>query len=178
MRGKMPLKLVLIILIAVAVNFALVLGLQAVIHYRAEGPVDAAALARMDDSLTGCEILDHKEIDQTGLHVYLVKQTDGNFQLVTLRKHYIMNRYRLLQDACQPWSGTEEEMTLKVGVYQYWISVRSNAETEHYQIRHLGNSVSQHAGSQFKNTMIFSITGLCILEFAAWCLLFRREEIA
>ena len=178
MRGKMPLKLVLILLIAVAVNFALVLGLQAVIHYRVEGPVDAAALARMDDSLTGCEILDHKEINQTGLHVYLVKQADGSFRFVTLRKHYILNRCRLLKDACQPWSGTEEEITLKVGVYQYWISVKSNETTGQYQIQHLGNSVSQNAGSQFKNTMLFSITGPCILEFAAWCLLFRREEIA
>lgn len=178
MRGKMPLKLVLILLIAVTVNFALVLGLQAVIHYRAEGPVDAAVLALMDDSLTGCEILDHKEINHTGLHVYLVKQADGSFRFVTLRKHYIMSRFRLLKDASQPWSGTEEEITLKTGAYQYWISVRSDENTGHYQIQHLGNSVSQNARSQFKNTMLFSITGLCILEFTAWCLLFRREEIA
>lgn len=178
MRGKMPLKLVLILLIAVAVNFPLVLGLQAVIHYRVGGPVDAAVLARMDDSLSGCEILDHEEINQTGLHVYLVKQTDGSVHLVTLRKHYIMSRFRLLKDACQPWSGTEEEITLKTGVYQYWISVRSDENTGQHQIQHLGNSVSQNARSQFKNTMLFSITGLCVLEFTAWCLLIRREEIA
>ena len=58
MRGKMPRKLVLILLIAVAVNFALGLGLQAVIHYRVEGSVDAAVLARMDKTLAGCEILE------------------------------------------------------------------------------------------------------------------------
>ena len=177
MHGKMPLKLVAILIAAIVINFALVLGLQAIIHYRFEGPVDAIVLARMENDLTGCEILDHKEIDQTGLHLYLVKQADGNFHLVTLRKHYILNRYRLLKDACQPWSGSDEEITLKAGISKLWISVKAIEETDHYQIQHLGNSVSQHAGGQFKNTMIYSITGLCILEFAAWCLLFRREEI-
>lgn len=33
-------------------------------------------------------------------------------------------------------------------------------------------------GQQFQNQMIFGITGLCILELALWCLVFRKEEIA
>ena len=178
MHGRMPLKLVLILLVAFVINFALVMGLQAAILYRFEGPVDPVVLARMDKGLTGCEILDHKEIDQTGLHLYLVKQPDENFQLITLRKHHILNRYRLLKEACKSWSRSDEEITLKAGILMFWISVKSNESTECYQIQHLGSSVSQHAGGQFENTMIYSITGLCILEFAAWCLLFRKEEIA
>lgn len=176
--SKTPLKMMLILILAFVINFGLILGVQALLSYRVSGPVDEATLAQLDKRYDGCTILTHKEIEYQDLHIYLVRQPDDSTHLITLRKHYLLNRYKLLKGGCLPWTGSDEEITLKAGISRLWVSVKVHEPTGVYRIQHEGSSATQHAGQQFKNQMILSITGLCALELAVWCLVFRKEEIA
>ena len=62
MRTTIPVKLMLILILAFAINFGLILGIQTMFSYRAPGPVDEAALAGLDEQYDGCTIVSDKEI--------------------------------------------------------------------------------------------------------------------
>jgi hypothetical protein len=177
--SKTPLKMLFILFIAGAINFGLILGIQMITNYRMEGPVDAAALARLDEQWNGCEILDHKQdTSRQNLYFYLVKQDDGSMHFVTLKKHYLFDRYRVLAKACQSVPENGEPLPLKAGTCQMEVTVDTNNRTGESYMKIDSTFMGQHAGQQFKNQMILSIAGLCILELTVWCLVFRKEEIA
>lgn len=176
--SKTPLKLLLILILAAAVNFGLILGIQVVTNYRIEGPVDEELLSQLDSRWDGCEIQDHKEIQNTNLHIYLIKLPDGSAQFVTLRKHYLLDRYRLMDKACQRAPENGEAVWLKAGVTQIEAGISDKTFNGLMRIKSDTVYSGQSARQQFKNQMLLSIAGLCILELAVWCLLFRREEIA
>lgn len=177
--SKTPLKMLLVILLAAAINFGLILGVQMLLSYRTEGPIDEAALERLDEQWQGCEILDHRE-DGTSqnLHFYLVRQSDESLHFVTLRRHYLVDRYKVMKKATVAVPEGGEAFRLKAGTCQLEVSVEENNQTGEPYMKIDSTFMGQHAGQQFKNQMILSITGLCILELAVWCLLFRKEEIA
>ena len=180
MRSKIPLKLVLIAAVAVAVNFALVVGLQLLLNYRVSGPIDETALAALDEAYEGCTILDHTEntADRANtLHVYLVKTQDGSEHLVTIRKHYLLDRYRLMKSACQPLLQGEDTVRLRAGASTFYLNVNFNPISGHQDIS-WNTWIGQHPRVQFRNNMTLCITGLCILELAVWGLIFRKEEMA
>ena len=60
--SKTPLKLLIILLLAGAINFGLVLGLQMAFGFRASGPIDVSTLAQLDETYQGCEILDQRHV--------------------------------------------------------------------------------------------------------------------
>ena len=105
-------------------------------------------------------------------------KADGSLHLVTLQKHYLLDRYRLMPKACQSISQTEESINLKAGITQIQLTVKENNQTGELYIHPEGTGVINPPGQQFRNQMIFCIAGLCILELAIWCLVFRKEEIA
>lgn len=175
--SKMPLKLLFILILAFAINFGLVLGIQLAVSYRIEGSIDEALLSRLDESLSGCEIQDHKEIENTNLHIFLVKRPDGSARFVLFRKHYLLDRYRYLEKACQDAPENGDALWLKAGVTQVEVMISDKTFDGLLRIKSDSAYNIRHAGEQFRNLMFFSCTGLCILEFIAWCLLFRREEI-
>ena len=176
--SQTPLKLLIILFLAGTINFGLIFGIQLAVSYRFAGPVDEALLARLDSRWEGCEIHDHKEIHSTNLHVYLVRLSDGSAKFVTLRKHYLVNRYRLMEKACQSAPESGEAIWLKAGVTQIEVSVSENTLDDRMRLESHSAAFIQDAGQQFRNQMILSITALCILELAVWCLVFRKEEIA
>lgn len=83
-----------------------------------------------------------------------------------------------MSKACQSISQTGEIINLKAGITQIQLSVEENNQTGALYIHPEGIGVMNPPGQQFQNQMIFGITGLCILELALWCLVFRKEEIA
>ena len=176
--SKTPLKLLLILIVAGAVNFGLIFGIQLITSYRLEGPVDEALLAGVDSRWENCEIQDHKEIHHSNLHVYLVRLSDGSAEFVTLRKHYLIDRYRLMEKACQKAPVSGEAIWLKAGVSQFEVQVSDKTFNGLMRLESHASTFVQDAGQQFRNQMILSIAGLCILELAVWCLVFRKEEIA
>lgn len=176
--SKTPLKLLFILFLAGAINFGLVLGLQMAFRYRTAGPVEEATLAQMDEAYKDCEILDQRQISGSNFYISLVKKPEGSLHLVTLQKHYLLDRYRLMAKACHNISQAGESINLKAGITQIQLSVEENNQTGELYIKPGGTGVINPPGQQFRNQMIFCITGLCILELAIWCLVFRKEEIA
>ena len=175
--SKTPLKMMLILILAFVINFGLILGIQALLSYRVSGPVDETTLAQLDKRYDGCTILTHKEIEYQDLHIYLVRQPDDSTHLITLRKHYLLNRYKLLKGGCQSWSGGEEEVKIKAGSAIYHVSVKEHGPTGVYMIQ-IENGHGKTALQQFTNQLFLSMVGLYALELAVWCLVFRKEEIA
>lgn len=176
--SKTPLKLLVILFLAGALNFVLVLGLQMVFSFRTVGPVEEVTLVQLDESYQDCEILDQRQISGSSFHIFLVRKADDTLQLITFRKHHLLDRYRLMANACQSVSQAGESIHLKAGITQIQISVQKNNQTGGLYIKPEGTGVINPPGQQFRNQMILSITGLCILELTVWCLLFRKEEIA
>lgn len=176
MRTTIPVKLMLILILTFAINFGLILGIQAMFSYRAPGPVDEAALAGLDKQYDGCTIVSDKEIKYENLHIFLVEKSNGSLHFVTLRKHFLMNRYQLLKGGCLPWSGGKEETTLKAGFTRLQVSVQEHSPTGVHMLR-VDNPSYGQANIQ-KTQMLLSILGLCGVELAIWCLVFRKEEIA
>ncbi len=172
----MPLKMMLILILAFAINFGLILGIQTMLSYRAPGPVDEAALARLNEAYDGCSIVSDEEITYENLHIFLVKKADGSHHFVTLRKHFLLNRYQLLKGGCLPWPGGGEETTLKAGFTKLRVSVQKHESTAEPMIRL--NSLSYGQSNIQKTQMLLCILGLCALELTVWCLVFRKEEIA
>lgn len=180
-RSKIPLKLLLIGIIAIAVNFGIVTGLQLLLNFRAPGPIDEAALAKLDSAYEGCTILDHTEntsVSRDDLHIYLVKAADGTEHLVTLRRHMLVDRYRLVKSACKPLPEGTETMQLRAGTTIFGIDVFYNTVSGHNDISWGGFSAGQSATVRYRNNLLLCIAGLCAAELAVWCLIFRKEEIA
>ena len=176
--SKTPLKLLLILALACVFNACLVLGIQMVTNYRIEAPIDIALLSRLDESLIDGEIQDHREIQPANLHVYLVKRPDGSARFVTLQKHALLDRYRFLEKACQDAPENGEEVWLRAGVSQFEVHISDSTYNGLMRIGHNGTGPTQSARQQFSNLILFSNLGLCALELAVWCLIFRKEEIA
>lgn len=176
--AKTPLKMLLILFLAYVLNSGLFVGIQMLYPYTASGPVDEALLSRLDEAWEGCQIQDYKEIQQTNLHVYLIKLPDGSARFVTLLRHYLLDRYRLVKSACQAALDTHDPIWLKAGVTQIEVAVDGTNSYGLMQMKSDSVAFPQHARKQFlTHTLLFS-TGLGILELAAWCLLFRKEEVA
>lgn len=174
-----PLKMLLIIMLAGVINFCLILGTQMLLSYRTEGPIDAAALEQLDEQWQGCEILDHmQDPSRQNLHFFLVRTHDGSLHFITLRRHYLMERYKLMDKASTAVPESGEPFRLKAGTCQLEVSVETNNQTGEPCMKIDSTFMGHHAGQQFRNQMILSIAGLCILELAVWCLVFRKEEIA
>lgn len=176
--SKTPLKLVLILILASLINFCILLGIQAAVFYRIEMPVEEAALAQLDETWIDCEILDRREISGSSFRICLVKKSDDSLHLVTLQKHYLLNRCRVMRKACQSVSQTGETITLKAGITQIELSVLKNSQSGQLCLKPEGTGIINPPKQQFRNQMIFGIAGLCFLELAIWCLVFRKEEIA
>ena len=104
--SKTPLKLLIILLLAGSINFGLILGLQMVFSYRTPGSMDETKLAQLETTWQDCEILDQRQISGSNFYICLVEKADGSLHLVTLQKHYLLDRYRLMHKACQSISQT------------------------------------------------------------------------
>ncbi len=177
--SKTPLKMLLILIAAFIVNFALVLGLQMLLQYRVTGPIDETVLAKLDNDYDNCTILDQVSSatsTEKMLTVYLVSQADGTEQLVTVQKHYLFDRYRIVKSACTQVPAGDDSVQLRAGSTLFYIDISFNQVSGHSDIR-WGTQLGLNPRTQFSNNMLLCIAGLCIVELLAWCLLFQKEEI-
>lgn len=178
-RSKMPLKLVAVIIVAVVVNFGIVLGFQALATYRYAEPIDGETLAKFDSRYEGSEIVDmtwNSADRNSDVTVYLVELPDGQFHLVTARKHYLFDRYRFDKKGC---IAVEPDMTsakLRAGTTFFSIELRYKEGVNQPDIVWAGSS-GISGRNAFGNSMLLSIAALCVVELAAYCLLFKRHEL-
>lgn len=180
MRSKIPLKLILIIVVAAVINFCLVLGLQLLLNYRATGPISEETLAKLDSSYDGCTIWDRTEnsaMPDNDLYVFLIAKPDGSEHLVTLRRHFLFDRYRIVKSGCKEIIPGTESIQVRAGTTMFSLDISLNQASGHSDIR-WGSWSGQSPRTQFRNNMFLCISALCAVELAAWCLIFRKEEIA
>lgn len=177
-RSKIPLKLVFIGLAAVLINAVLIFGFQLVGPYRFTGPIDSEVLGQMDRSYEGCTILDRaaSPAEDDDLTVYLVETQDGTEQVVTVQKHYLFDRYRLVKSACKELDPDAQSIRLRAGTGYFTLGVSHNQVSGHSDIR-WESGFGPGSYSSFKNSMFLGIVALCVVEFLVYCLVFKREEI-
>jgi len=178
-RSKIPLKLVVITIIAVAVNFALVLAFQASVSYRYPDPIDMEDIIQYDSRYEGGKIVDmtwHSAIPDANITVYLVEMPDGQYELVTARKHYLFDRSQFSRKGCVTIEPSQTSVKLRVGSTFSYLELRYKEGSPQPDIVMTG--MSGITGRQaFFNPMLLSIAALSIVEFIAYCLLFKREEL-
>lgn len=178
-RSKMPLKLVFIIAVAFVLNGALALGVQLLTSYRFSGPIEAEMFGRMDESYENCEILDLTYLYQDSnndLFVYLVQVPDGQQHLVTVRKHYLFDRYKLERNASMELDPKLSEIKLRAGTSMLTLSVSESTVLGHTDIQMISWSGIQ-SRHRFSSAMFLTIVALCVVEYIAYIWLFKRDEI-
>lgn len=173
-RSKMPLKLVFILIAAVAVNMLIIGAFELLLHYRYTGPVDTAVLARMSSEYENCTILDSYTDDTQvplweGTHTaYLLETENGETKLAAVEKHFLFNRYRYWEEFSTDVPKQEGRQSLIPGdLYHqalYWINDNSVIESF---------SMGQNYGPGISLVLIPMI----IIEYLAFIFVFRRDEL-
>lgn len=177
-RSKMPLKLVWVLIVAVAVNFGIVLSFQALVTYRHTEPIDGETLAKFDSRYEGSEIVDMTwdSVSDSDITVYLVEMPDGQYHLVTAHKHYLFDRYRFVKNGCIALEPDQSSVRLRSGTTFFNIELRYKEGVNQPDIVWTGMS-GISGRNAFTNSMMLSIAALCAIELAAYCLLFKRHEL-
>ena len=182
MRSKIPLKLVLILAVALILNSLLVIGFQMLVSYRYSGPVDEALLGKMDKAYENCTIIDstnNKADQHSSLTVYLVQTADGQHHLVTVQDYFLANRCRLVKKASQPLESGAQTVRLRAGSYTLYIGVRENESGQAADIwLDMLTGPGQTNMTRLRNSLILWNVPLCALELIAYSLIFKKEEIA
>lgn len=174
-RSKVPLKLVFILMAAIAVNLLIIEAFELLTLYRYTGPVDEAVLAQMNEEYENCTILDSMtdpgneyapwESDYT---VYLLETEDGETKLATLETHFLFDRYRYLKkfSADVPQQAGRQSPNLGT-IYQGAICwIMDNANIESF-------SMGSNSGPGISLVLIPMI----VIEYLAYVFIFRRDEI-
>ena len=174
-RSKVPLKLVFLLMAAVVVNSLIVEGIKLLTQFRFEEPMDTAVLAEMNGAYENCTLLDTaqysaKEHTLWGMDytAYLLETENGEIQVAVVAKHLLFDRYRYLEKFSGDVPKLEGVNAVTVGnSYQqavFWLSDSTSIGEFH---------VSQNYGPGIHLVIIPMI----ILEYLAYCFLYKREEL-
>lgn len=173
-RSKVPLKLVFILMAAVAVNMLIIGGFGLLLHYRYTGPVDSTVLAKMNSVYENCTILDsHTDDTPSPLWegqstAYLLETETGETKLATVEMHFLFNRYRYWEKFSADVPKQEGLQPVSPGTLYHqalcWIS--DNRIIESF-------SKGQNYGPGISLVLIPMI----IIEYLAFVFIFRRDEI-
>ena len=174
-RSKVPLKLVFLLMAAVLVNSLIIEGFKLAFQFRYEEPVDLTVLAEMNEAYQNCTILDIKEysakehtpwdLDYTA---YLLETENGDMQVAVVAKHLLFDRYRYFEkfSGIVPRSEGLHAVTQGNSFQQavFWITD--------------GTSIDEfHIGQNYGPNISLAIIPMIIVEYIAYCLLFKREEL-
>lgn len=174
-RSKVPLKLVFIVMAAVLVNFLIVQCFVLALQFRYEEPIDLALLTEMNEEYENCTLVDTavysaKEHSLWGMDytAYLLENEKGDIKVAVIAKHLLFDRYRYLEK----FSGDIPK--------QEGINAVSLGTNYHQAVFWLSDSVSIgefHIGQNYGPNSSLIIIPLIIVEYIAYCLLFKREEL-
>lgn len=176
-NSRIPLKLLLIAAAAFIVNLVLVIGFQLLVQYRYPSPLDAKVLGRMDAAYKECVILGRAEEyanPDRDLTVYLVQTPDGQEHLITVRKHFLFDRYRIERKACRSLDPSEETIHIHAGTISFRLNI-TRAEAKHPDVQWLGSGGGSAIRMAYGNLM-FWIVLLCVGELISYRLLFEKKR--
>lgn len=174
-RSKVPLKLVFLLMAAVLVNSLILEGVKLLTQFRYDRPTDVAALAQMNAEYENCTILDTKEYSEKehtlwGMDytAFLLETENGNIKIAVVGKHLLFDRYRYF-----------EKFSANIPV-QKGVNAVTKGNSFQQAVFWLNNStsiddfnVSQNYGPSYS----LAIIPMIIVEYLAYCFLFKREEL-
>lgn len=177
-RSKVPLKLVFITMAAVAVNLVIIWGFQLLVTYSHPGPINEEMLANMDSQFAGCTILDiesetGEDSDPPWYNTHravLVNTADGSQKFLLLEKALVVDRWRCLDKATADVPIIEGEQYLTSGdivTVGAHYTVIDNEDISHFMYSTTGRN----------RTLFLVLIPMLIVEYLAYCFLFRREEL-
>ena len=174
-RSKMPLKLVFILLAAIAVNLAILEGVTLLVSYNHGGPVDLEALAEMNSSYENCTLLDSFQADNennppwyNGYTAYLLQTESGDTKLAVVETHFLFDRHRLREDLSCDVPQAEGEQNLSASGKGQLMTC---GVTDHAGISWFHVNRSRNQG------IPILLLAMIVAEYIAYCLLFKRDEI-
>jgi len=174
-RSKTPLKLVFLLMAAIVVNFLIVEGFKIALFFRYEKPEDVASLSQMNEEYENCTILDTAEysakehflwgMDYTA---YLLETENGDIKVAVVAKHLLFDRYRYFEK----FSGDVPKLE--------GVNAVTQGTSHHQAVFWLSDSASIgefHVGQNYGPGIFLVIIPMIIVEYIAYCLLFKREEL-
>ena len=171
-RSKVPLKLVFILMAAVLVNSLIVEVFRLMYLYDYKDPID---LSLMNESYKNAVILDTARDDDATIPLwegkctaYLLETEDGELKFAIVEKHFLLDRYRYLEKFSADVPRQEGRQSVQTGTLHHqagcWIV--DNAHIEYF-------NMGQNYGPKTQLLLIPMI----IVEYLAYCYLFKREEL-
>lgn len=112
---------ILLFAILIVVNAVLLTGFQLWFVYKIDGPVSAETVTSLSENYADCTVIDSDTTQY--FRGFLLESPEGDRYLVTLEKHFIQDRYRILRKATlelpeEPYSdvvmGDSEGLSLAV----------------------------------------------------------------
>ena len=177
MRGRMPMKLVLILIIAVAVNTLIIESFFLMLKFEDADTLDAEYLSILDSPYGDCTLVDtFVDLDEYSIPwdnhftFHLLENDAGRRMLVVVENHFLLPRIRYREDLSMavPSFGSNEVPVFGTdsGQLGYICTLARDGTIE-----------EAHAHGQTGPHHMLFLIPLLIVEYIAFIFLFRREEI-
>ncbi len=172
-RSKIPLKLVFILMAAVAVNLMLIESFKLLILF---DPADTLDPVGLDGRFADCTLIDtYVDKDEStppfeNYHtIYLLENPDGERQLAVVENHFLFSRYRYREALSIP---VPEFASNEPPVFGEYTPMKSN----------ISCYLAQDGTIESANVLVepgfpFLLVFLIVAEYLAFVFLFRRDEI-
>lgn len=171
-RSKMPLKLVIILISAIAANLMLIEGVTLLLAYDHSGPIDTDALTGMNRSYENATVLDtfrqENENDPPWYNSFtgcLLQTSQGEHKLAVVEHHFLFDRSRYREDlSCD--ADLDLPMLSATGKGQALTCGITNSSIEWLYVSRGSNS-----------GLPLILVPLLIVEYLAFVWFFKRDEI-
>lgn len=176
-RSKVPLKLVLILMAAVAANLMLIESFKVLLLFDHADNLDAAKLSAVDGRYEGCTLVD-SFVDKDESYIpwdnyftfHLLENTEGDRLLAVVENHFLFPRARYRDDlsATVPVFDTNQLPVFgeSSGQMGYTCTLAPDGTIE-----------SAHIHGQSVGSTPLLLVPMLIAEYIGFVLLFRRDEI-
>lgn len=177
MKGKMPLKMVMILIVAVAVNLVIIEGIKVMLLFDHEDSLNPAFLASIDSRYQDYTLVD-SYVDKDESYIpgdnyysfHLLENAGGERLLAVMEHHFILprTRYRADLSTTVPTFASNQNPLFaeSSGQMGYTCILASDGTIE-----------SAHSYGESNMSIYLLLIPLLIVEYIGFIFLFRREEI-
>lgn len=176
-RSKMPLKLVLILMAAVAVNLMIIESFRVLLIFDHAKDLDTANLAALDSRYDGCTVVDtYVDKDENSLPwenyftFHLLKNSRDEKFLAVIENHFLFPRARYRDELSM---AVPEFASNEAPVFgEYFRNLGYNC-----MLAQDGTIEYAHVHGQNGPNIALLLVPMLIVEYIGFIFLFRREEI-
>ena len=177
MKGKMPLKLVFILIAALAVNLMFIEGIKVMLMFDHADKLNPANLAAIDSRYEGCSLID-TYVDKDETHMpwdnyfifHLLKNAGGERLMAVVEHHFFF-----------PHARYREDLSTSVPTFasnQHPIFGESSGQMGYTCILAPDGTIeAAHSYGESSLPIYLLLIPLLIVEYIGFIFLFRRDEI-